>query len=117
AGLAISARCQDKDVAAQYAQYVASADCQTTIYFDSGGQPGYRGAWLNSEVNRRCNNFFGNALPTLDAAYLRPLFNGYLAFQDAAAPVVHKYLMEGGPEKVALNEMNRMFEKFQIQAE
>ena len=117
AGLAISARCQDKEIAAQYAQYVASAGCQTTIYFDSGGQPGYRGAWRNEEVNRRCNHFFENALPTLDAAYLRPRFNGYLAFQDAAGPVVHNYLTGGGEEKMVLNELNRMLEKIQIEAE
>ena len=117
AGLAISARCQDKEIAAQYAQYVASADCQKTIYFDSGGQPGYRGAWLDEEVNRRCNNFFESTLPTLETAYLRPRFNGYLAFQDAAGPVIHKYLREGGREKTVLNEMNRTFEKIQIEAE
>lgn len=117
AGLAISARCQDKEIAAQYAQYVASANCQSTIYFDSGGQPGYRGAWLDKEVNRRSNNFFQNALPALDAAYLRPRFNGYLAFQDAAGPVVHKYLFEGGREKTVIHEMNRMLEKLQIEAE
>jgi multiple sugar transport system substrate-binding protein len=117
AGLAISMRCQDREAAVQYTQYVAGAECQGTIYFDSGGQPGYRGAWLDSEVNRRCNNFFESTLPTLDAAYLRPRFNGYLAFQDAAGPLVHRFLREGGPEKLVLNQMNRMLEKFQIQPE
>ena len=117
AGLAISARCQDKEIALCYAQHVAGGDCQKTIYFDAGGQPGYRGAWLDEEVNRRCNNFFASTLPTIEAAYLRPRFNGYLAFQDAAAPMVHKYLVEGGQEKTVLNEMNRMLAQFQIEAE
>jgi multiple sugar transport system substrate-binding protein len=117
AGLAVSARCQDKEIATCYAQHVASAECQRTIYFDSGGQPGYRGAWLDADVNRRCNNFFKNTLDTIEAAYLRPRFNGYLAFQDAAGPVVHKYLMDGGQEKTVLNEMNRMLEQFQIEVE
>src|SRR5207245_2402378 len=34
-GLAISARCQHKETAAEYAQFVATAECQRALYFQS----------------------------------------------------------------------------------
>ena len=102
AGLAISAGCKHKDVAAEYARYVASAECQSTLYFDSGGQPGHAAAWSNEEVNRRSNNFFANTVNTLREAYLRPRFKGYLDFQDHAGSIVHRFLTGGGSAKATV---------------
>ncbi|MGB6428953.1 MAG: extracellular solute-binding protein [Candidatus Acidiferrales bacterium] len=106
AGLAISARCAHKAIAAEYAQFVASPHCQSTLYFDSGGQPGNRTAWMDDEVNRRCINFFRNTLHTLERAYVRPRFAGYLEFQEHAAVAVHRYLAAGRPEEDVIAEMN-----------
>jgi multiple sugar transport system substrate-binding protein len=107
AGLAISAKCPYKETAARYAQYVAGADCQKSLYFDAGGQPGHRGAWLDDEVNSTANNFFQNTIATLDAAWLRPRFNGYLYFQQQGARIVHQYLTAGGDERTVLKELTR----------
>jgi multiple sugar transport system substrate-binding protein len=106
AGLAVSARCAHADEAMRYCEYVAGAECQKTLYFDSGGQPGHRAAWVNKEVNRRCGGFFANTLSTLDEAYLRPRFNGYIGFQDAAGPVVHRFLKGALGASDAMAEMN-----------
>ncbi len=97
-GLAISSQCEHKKLAVSYAQFVAAPACQKTLYFDAGGQPGHRAAWTDHEVNRRANNFFADTLATLDAAYLRPRFEGYIGFQEEAGRVVYRYLKEGGPE-------------------
>jgi multiple sugar transport system substrate-binding protein len=35
-GLAISVRCRHKEKAAEYARFVASAECQRTLYFEGG---------------------------------------------------------------------------------
>jgi multiple sugar transport system substrate-binding protein len=106
AGLAISAHCRQKSVAANYAQFVANPQCQSTLYFDSGGQPGNRAAWVDDEVNRRSNNFFKNTLHTLDRAYVRPRYPGYLEFQERAAAVVHRYLSVGQREAEVIVELN-----------
>jgi len=106
AGLAISARCQHKTIATEYAQFVASPQCQSTLYFDSGGQPGNHTAWVDDEVNRRCNKFFKSTLPALDRAYLRPRFFGYLEFQERAAAAVHRYLALGQREEEVVVELN-----------
>ena len=108
AGLAISSRCRHREQAAAYARYVAGGECQRTLYFCSGGQPGHRAAWIDPEVNRACNNFFQDTLACLDHAVLRPRFNGYLGFQDQAAPVVHEYLCRGGDPENVLNTLNEL---------
>lgn len=113
AGLAISAKCRHKEIAARYAQYAAGADCQKSLYFYSGGQPGHRGAWLDGDVNRTANNFFQNTIATLDAAYLRPRFNGYLHFQQQGARIVHDYLTSGGNERTVLKELTRSLQNTQ----
>ena len=109
AGLAISSRCRHLSEALRYAQFVAEPQCQTTLYFDSGGQPGHRAAWLDSDVNRRSNHFFAHTLSTLDSAYLRPRYDGYLDFQDRAAPVAHRYLADDVEAARVLDEMNRIY--------
>lgn len=114
AGLAVSANCAHKDLAIGYAAYCAGAGCQSGLYFDSGGQPGHRGAWLDDEVNRRSNNFFRATLSTLDAAYLRPRYHGYLDFQDKASLILHRYLKQGGLEAEVIKDLNREYMESQL---
>jgi multiple sugar transport system substrate-binding protein len=109
AGLAISKSCREPTVAAHYAAFVASDAVQRGIYFESGGQPGLRTAWTDMDVNKRSGDFFSNTLETLDRAYLRPRFDGYLTFQEEAGEVVHQYLSRRGNEQSALKEMNEIF--------
>lgn len=106
AGLAISRTCQDVDNALAYAEYVASPATQSTLYTHSGGQPGHRAAWVDPALNTATTNFFASTLPTLDAAWVRPRFPGFIAFQDAASTLVHNYLVHGGSESDVLNKMN-----------
>jgi multiple sugar transport system substrate-binding protein len=106
AGLAISRHCKELTTAVAYAQYVSAERCQKTLYFDSGGQPGHRAAWLDAEVNRRSNGFFERTLPALDRAWVRPRFDGYLDFQTKAGELLHSYLRLGGNESEVVAAMN-----------
>ncbi len=108
-GLAISTGCQAVDVARDYAMFTADPGIQRTLFFENGGQPGHRSAWLDAEVNRRANNFFLNTLPALDRAYLRPRFPGYLHFQDLAGAPIREYLMHGGDAKAVLAKLKALF--------
>jgi multiple sugar transport system substrate-binding protein len=110
-GLAISSKCKQVAIAAKYAAFVASAACQQSLYFESGGQPGHLTAWINEEVNRQSNNYFSNTLPALQRAFLRPRYHGSMYFQDHAGDVVRNYLMNGGKEESVLTEMNLIYRK------
>ena len=109
AGLAISSSCKYREMALAYACFVASPQCQRTIYVQNGGQPGHRSAWTDDEANRITNNFFRNTLPALDRAYLRPRYDGYVGFQEAAGPVVHEFLKGGGNPGTVIREVQRLY--------
>lgn len=92
AGLAVSARSRHLDAALAYAWFVASAEIQRTLYAQSGGQPGHRLAWLDAENNRSTGDYFSRTLPTLDRAFVRPQFPGYIPFQEEASEILHTAL-------------------------
>jgi multiple sugar transport system substrate-binding protein len=92
AGLGISVRCRELSPALEYVQWVASADCQRSSYVRAGGQPANKRAWTDPEVNHMTNRFFESTLETLEQAYLRPRFPGFVHFQTAASSVMSEFL-------------------------
>jgi multiple sugar transport system substrate-binding protein len=109
AGLAISRSCKYPEQALAYAKFTASPAIQKTLYIQAGGQPGHRAAWLDAVVNGASANFFANTLPTLDSAWVRPRFAGFIAFQEAASRAVHHYLSGRGEVSKVIQTMNDAF--------
>jgi multiple sugar transport system substrate-binding protein len=91
-GLAISRRCEHRDVALAYVLWVAGKSCQRTVYVESGGQPASKTAWRDSEANGLTNDYFTASLPVLENAWVRPRFDGFERFQVAATVPVHEFL-------------------------
>ncbi len=109
AGLGISSRCTHPTIAADYAESVAKAEVQSGMYFDEGGQPGYRGAWLDKHTNAGSNNFFVDTLATLDKAVMRPRYNGWIAVQDRACQILHQFLTEKGDPDRTLDALDATY--------
>lgn len=110
-GLAVSESSKHKAWAVRFAQEVLSPEIQTAFYTEHGGQPGYLNAWTSESNNRLTNHFFANTLETLQNAYVRPRYNGYLHFQDHAGAPIHSYLKSGGKPKEVLREINRIYKE------
>ncbi len=110
-GLAISSKCENIAIAVEYAKFVGSPACQSSLYFESGGQPGHLAAWKNKEVNRQSQNYYLNTLPALERAFLRPRYHGSMFFQDHAGDVVRNYLMQGGDEYQVLADLNKLYQE------
>ena len=108
-GLAISSHCRHPDVAAGYAAFVACGETQRGLFYQAGGQPGHRSAWTDATVNASCTHFFRDTLGTLDLAFVRPRYAGYLDFQDHAGEPIHVYLREGGNPLKVLETLNRLY--------
>jgi multiple sugar transport system substrate-binding protein len=106
AGLAVSRASKHPEQALAYAEFTASPLIQKTLYAQAGGQPGHRAAWLDPALNAASTNFFANTLPTLDAAWVRPRFAGFIAFQDKASQLVYDYLVRGDCASDAVRKMN-----------
>ena len=110
-GLAVSSKTKELETAMKYVEYVGSEACQKSVFFDGGGQPGHRKAWLDTHTNSITADFFKNTLPTLDRAFLRPRYNGHMYFQDRAGAPIRDYLMNGGNEKNLLAKLNTLYIK------
>ena len=110
-GLAVSSGCAHPDVAGRFAEFVAGPEYQRTQFVENGGQPGHRAAWTDPENDRRTHDYFGNTLPCLDRAYLRPRYPGSLAFQDrdGGGVPIREFMMDGGDPKAVMATLNRMY--------
>jgi multiple sugar transport system substrate-binding protein len=111
AGMAVSARTNHSAAAADYARFTASPEVQRGIYFEAGGQPGHRSAWVDPAVNAASRGFFQATLQTLDEAICRPKVPGYMDFQDAATPVAHAAVAGRTGATEAARELAKLWEK------
>ena len=109
-GLAVSAFSQHKQEAVDFATFAASAEVQKTLYFENGGQPGHRGAWLDQILNEKCNQFFTDTLQTLDLSFMRPRIPEYNDFQERAGVVLQNYLKTGKDAAETITYLNELFQ-------
>lgn len=109
-GIAVSARCANIDIAVEYAFWIAGATCQRTLYFDAGGQPANAAAWNDEHCNATAHGFFSGTRATLNASYLRPRHDGYMAFQDQGGDRVNRFLREGGDPQSVLRDLDSLYQ-------
>jgi multiple sugar transport system substrate-binding protein len=108
-GMAISARCSNVNAALDYLIYVAGEECQRTLYGLSGGQPAHRQAWMDETLNQVTSGFFRDTLACLDAAILRPRYDGYIGLQDKAGAPIVAFLKDGGSAASALAQVDALY--------
>lgn len=112
-GIAVSAFSGNPAAALDYAYWVAGAEIQRSIYAGAGGQPGHVTAWKDETVNADAGDFYRDTLATLEAAFVRPRHNGYMAFQDAASRRINSGLMTRAPAREVIASLNALyFESF-----
>jgi multiple sugar transport system substrate-binding protein len=107
-GLGISSMSQHTDIAIAYATWVSQAECQSTIYFHGAGQPANRVAWTSDSVNAECNDFFRNTLRTLDLAYLRPNWTGFIDFQNSGFERMKLFLSHRADSHTTLRALDQL---------
>lgn len=84
-GIAFTRRCRPTPELLDHIASLLSAETQIETFPAFGGQPSARAAWQSLPVNRHWGDFYRDTLATAEAALLRPRFDGYIAFQTAAA--------------------------------
>jgi len=109
AGIAVSSKTEHPRACMDYAEFTASPDIQKGLYFQAGGQPGHRGAWVDDAVNAASSNFFRDTLQTLDESLLRGKFPGYMTFQDQGTPLAHDCVAGKTQPAEAAREINRIY--------
>ncbi len=87
-GIGISRRCQVTPDLKDHLLWLMSRKTQSGFIPDHEGQPSRRDAWHDAGVNARWGDFYKNTAETLEAAYVRPRHNGYIAFQSKASALL-----------------------------
>ena len=90
-GVAISTSAHRGESVA-YAKWLVSKEHQRGTYFREGGQPASLAAWTDPGVNCAADDFFSGTLRTLQSAYLRPRFDGFVRFFEAAGIEINRCL-------------------------
>ncbi len=108
-GIAVSAMSKHKEIAVDYAFWLASAKVQEGLFFDAGGQPAHRAAWESEKCNKAARNFFYNTRQTMESAWLRPRYNGYMGFQARGGELVNACLKKEISVKAALERMQASY--------
>ena len=91
-GVAISRRSTQQKKAITYAKWLVSQEHQHGAYFREGGQPASLAAWTDPALDAAAGGFFSGTLQTLQTSYLRPRFNGFVPFFEAAGIEINKCL-------------------------
>ncbi|MGA8622261.1 MAG: extracellular solute-binding protein [Candidatus Sulfotelmatobacter sp.] len=91
-GVAISKFSPHPLEAIAYAKWLVTPEHQRGTYFRGGGQPASLAAWTDSSVNAMADGFFSGTLQTLQTAYRRPRFDGFVRFFEAAGIEINRCL-------------------------
>jgi multiple sugar transport system substrate-binding protein len=91
-GVAISKKSRQQEKAVAYAKWLVSQQHQRGTYFREGGQPASLAAWADFAVDSAAGGFFSGTLQTLQAAYVRPRFDGFVPFFESAGIQINKCL-------------------------
>lgn len=106
-GLAVSAKCKHREAALDYVRFAAELSTQRA-FAEHHGQPARRELWLDESINLRFANCYRDTLATMEGCWIRPRYNGYLAFQEKAGDLIEAHLCGDLAEDALLDRLERM---------
>jgi multiple sugar transport system substrate-binding protein len=115
-GVAISKLGAHQLEAIAYAKWLVSAEHQRGTYFREGGQPASLAAWTGSSVNAMADSFFSGTLQTLQTAYVRPRFDGFVRFFEAAGIQINRCLRGELKDADLIRWLNRHYAEHRVAA-
>jgi multiple sugar transport system substrate-binding protein len=91
-GIGLSRRARPDAALVAHLVALMSARMQTGFIPDHEGQPSSALAWTDAGVDARAGGFYGSTLETTRTAWVRPRFDGYIAWQTAASAALRQGL-------------------------
>jgi multiple sugar transport system substrate-binding protein len=108
-GLGLSAYGPAPEAALAYARFCAQAETQR-IFAEHHGQPARRETWTDPAIDARFGGCYSATRRTMDQCWIRPRFNGYLAFQAKAGDLIEHHLRGGMDETLLLDSLQHAFD-------
>jgi multiple sugar transport system substrate-binding protein len=107
-GLAVSVHCKVPQAAMIYARFAAAAETQTSFALNHG-QPARIEAWRDADLDRRFGGAYSATRATLEGAWIRPRYAGYLGFQKRGGELMEQHLRGHLGEAALLNALEVEF--------
>jgi multiple sugar transport system substrate-binding protein len=108
-GIAVSATCAEMEEALAFCLFVTGRDCQCHLYGICGGQPASNAAWRNSLLNRISGEFFERTLSSIESAYVRPRYPGYVTLQKTAGIPIASFLRGESSAGQTLESLDNLY--------
>lgn len=107
-GIGISTRCEITPELLTHLRWLLGDIAQRDFIPGHDGQPSRRSAWHDAGVNAAWGNFYSATAATVEAAYVRPRYAGYIAWQSAASAYLRQALVDGLDGGEVTRTLNRM---------
>lgn len=104
-GIGITRRTRPDSALIDHLRWLMSAEAQRQFIPRHDGQPSTRDAWLSKEVNAAWGGFYAATAETAEQAWVRPRFDGYIAFQTAASALLRSALKAKTPPSEILSHL------------
>ncbi|GAA4346009.1 extracellular solute-binding protein [Microbacterium rhizosphaerae] len=92
-GIAITRRTAPSAALLDHLRWLMSAEAQTEFIPRHEGQPSARAAWTSPALEAWSGGFYRDILTTIEDAWVRPRFPGFVAFQSAASALLRDALV------------------------
>ncbi|QBY02698.1 carbohydrate ABC transporter substrate-binding protein [Rhodophyticola sp. CCM32] len=115
-GVAFSRRCMPDAELRAHTAALLSRDTQRQLFPEFGGQPSARSAWTDPAVNAAWGNFYADTLETAEHALLRPRFDRFPAFTNAAASRIRLAVETGEDETRTFSDIRALWRESRASA-
>lgn len=113
-GIGISRRCDVTPALLDHLRWLLGAQAQVGFIPAHDGQPSRRAAWHDAGVNARWGGFYAATAQTLEAAYVRPRHDGYIAFQADASRLIRDGLADRRPHRDILGDLAARYARSRV---
>jgi multiple sugar transport system substrate-binding protein len=108
-GLAVTRRAAATPELLTHIRNLMSEQTQRCFIPQHDGQPSARAAWQDADVNKRWGNFYRDTLRTVEAAWVRPRYKNFIAFQAKASALIRSALESRASAPSLLAELQQQY--------
>ncbi|MEV0389152.1 hypothetical protein [Nonomuraea sp. NPDC050643] len=85
---------------------LTSEPVQARLFPAVGGQPAARSVWTAQDGGRPATGFYRDTLATMEAAWIRPRFPGYITLQERSSALIRDGLLARTPAAALLRDLH-----------
>lgn len=116
-GIALTCRTEPSDALLAHLRWLMSAQAQRDFIPDHDGQPSARAFWTSDAVDAAAGGFYRDTLATIEDAWVRPRFPGFVQFQSEASALLRDAIAHADDADATIDRLQQLFTAAQRAAE